>query len=61
MPKIIIIENKLGTGEGIQQTLRYESELAQQRILGKLNLEAAEFHFIFLTLDTTIAARQFEI
>lgn len=54
VPKIIIIENKLGTGEGIQQTLRYESELAQQRILRKLNLEAAEFHFIFLTLDTTV-------
>lgn len=54
VPKIIVIENKLGTREGIDQTIRYESELAQERILRKLNLEAAEFHFIFLTLDTTV-------
>lgn len=54
VPKIIVIENKLGTGEGLEQTLRYESELAQQRMLTKLNLETAEFYFIFLTLDTTV-------
>lgn len=54
VPKIIVIENKLGSGEGIQQTIRYESPMAQERILRKLNLEAAEFHFIFLTLDTTV-------
>lgn len=54
VPKIIVIENKLGTGEGLQQTMRYESEIAQERILRKLNFEAAEFHFIFLTLDTTV-------
>lgn len=54
VPKIIVIENKLGTGEGIEQTLRYESKTAQQRILRKLNIESAEFHFIFLTLDTTV-------
>lgn len=54
IPKIIVIENKLGTGEGIEQTIRYESKMAQERILRRLNLEAAEFHFIFLTLDTTV-------
>ncbi len=54
VPKIIVIENKLGTGEGIEQTIRYESKTAQKRILTRLNLEAAEFHFIFLTLDSTV-------
>lgn len=54
VPQIIIIENKLGTGEGIEQTLRYESAQAQEGVLNKLNFTAAEFHFIFLTLDTTV-------
>ena len=54
VPKIIVIENKLGTGEGIEQTIRYESKTAQERILTRLNLKEAEFHFIFLTLDTTV-------
>lgn len=54
VPKIIVIENKLGTGEGVKQTLRYEAEPAQHKILRKLGLETAEFHFIFLTLDTTV-------
>lgn len=40
IPKIIVIENKLGTGEGIEQTIRYESKMAQERILRRLNLEA---------------------
>lgn len=52
--QVIVIENKLGTGEGIIQTLRYESDLAKERLLHKLNMENASFHYIFLTLDTTV-------
>lgn len=54
VPKIIVIENKLGTGEGIEQTLRYESDMAKESILKKLGVISADFHFIFLTLDTTV-------
>lgn len=52
--QVLVIENKLGTSEGITQTLRYESPEAKKRLLSKLHLEIAEFHYIFLTLDTTV-------
>lgn len=56
VPKVIVIENKLGTGEGIDQTRRYGSKPAKASMLKRLQLENAEFHYIFLTLDPTAKA-----
>lgn len=54
--KFIIVENKMGAAEGNEQTNRYESLEARNRIANKYNvtLENSEFHFIFLALDTTV-------
>ncbi|MER2107659.1 MAG: hypothetical protein ABS949_12040 [Solibacillus sp.] len=53
---IIIVENKLGAAEGITQTQRYESSEARELIRNSLNLrDTLHFHFIYLTLDTTVA------
>ena len=52
--QIIVIENKLGTGEGMLKTMRYESNEAKEGLLKKFRMEAATFHYIFLTLDTTV-------
>jgi hypothetical protein len=53
--KLIIIENKMGAAEGHEQTNRYESMEARNRIARKYGIpfENVEFHFIFLALDTT--------
>lgn len=54
---IIIVENKLGAAEGLTQTLRYESPEAKELMRKRLNLHDSplQFHFIYLTLDTTVA------
>lgn len=54
---IIIVEYKLGAAEGFTQTQRYESSEARELIRKRLNLHdtALHFHFIYLTLDTTVA------
>lgn len=54
---IIILENKLGSGEGLDQTQRYESEVAQTLIKKRLHLDetTCTFHFVYLTLDPTVA------
>lgn len=51
---VVIIENKLGAAEGEAQTQRYESEEAKVFIKKRLNLKDANFHFVYLTLDTTV-------
>lgn len=53
--KLIIVENKMGSAEGDEQTNRYESPEARKRMIKRfdLNAEKTDFHFIFLALDTT--------
>ncbi len=57
--KFIIVENKMGAAEGHEQTNRYESLEARERIANKYNvaLENIDFHYIFLALDTTATPR----
>lgn len=51
----IIIENKMGASEGIEQTDRYESPEAREKIASKYNadIKNSNFHFVFLALDVT--------
>lgn len=53
--KVIVIENKMAASEGREQTNRYESTQAKNKIIKKFKLDAdCQFHYIFLALDTTI-------
>ncbi|MCU9614918.1 PD-(D/E)XK nuclease family protein [Caldibacillus lycopersici] len=53
--QLIIIENKMGSAEGNEQTNRYESLEARKRMAKRFNIDLTDtkFHFIFLALDTT--------
>lgn len=55
--KVVIIENKLGAGEGYHQTLRYGSNEAYYAIAQNFNLESYDLHTVFLTLDSTVIPR----
>jgi len=57
---VVIVENKLGAAEGNTQTERYYTEAALHKIanLFKLNQTNTQFHFIYLTLDTTVTPRE---
>lgn len=49
---IIVIENKLGALEGVEQTNRYASEQGKNALIKELNLKNdVPFKFLFLTLD----------
>lgn len=52
---LIIIENKMGAAEGHEQTNRYESLEARERIAERFQLDAnhTDYYYIFLALDTT--------
>ncbi len=54
---IVIIENKLGASEGLNQTNRYVSAEAREKLLHYFDLKEAQFHFIYLTLDTIATAQ----
>lgn len=49
---IVVIENKLGAGEGPDQTKRYSSPQCLQRLFDHFGLDAerTEAHYVFLTL-----------
>lgn len=49
--EIIIIENKIFSGEGYEQTNDYSSETALKKIEQKFNIKNAKFYFYFMTLD----------
>lgn len=51
--KVILIENKLGAGEGYLQTLRYGSPEAYRVIGEKFNISNFDLHPVYLSLDST--------
>lgn len=57
---VVIVENKLGAAEGVTQTERYYSDNARKVVNQqfKLNEHRTKFHFIYLTLDTTVTPRE---
>lgn len=49
--EIIIIENKIFSGEGYKQTEEYSKKEYLQAIKQKFNIKNAKFNFYFMTLD----------
>jgi len=49
--EIIIIENKIFSGEGYKQTDAYSEEKYLEKIKEKFNIKKAKFKFYFMTLD----------
>jgi len=52
---LVVVENKLGAAEGDAQTDRYYRDAAREVVKKHFELdEYTQFHFIYLTLDTTV-------
>lgn len=51
--KIIVLENKIFSGEGWEQTIRYAEDIFKEKIAqhATIGLENPEFSFYYLTLD----------
>lgn len=49
--EIIIIENKIFSGEGYRQTIEYSSKKYLEEVERKFNIKEAKFNFYFMTLD----------
>ena len=49
--EIIIIENKIFSGEGYKQTIEYSSKKYLDVVERKFNIKHAKFNFYFMTLD----------
>lgn len=56
----VIVENKLGAAEGHTQTERYFKKEAREALNAQLGLKEnpTHFHFVYLTLDTTVTPRE---
>ncbi|MFL0583705.1 PD-(D/E)XK nuclease family protein [Solibacillus silvestris] len=57
---VVIVENKLGAAEGDTQTERYYTDAARKAVNDQFKLDEniTHFHFIYLTLDTTVTPRE---
>lgn len=53
---IVLIENKMGATEGKEQTVRYESSKAKEKIAARYGVAVEElnFHYVYLALDKTV-------